>query len=125
LQAQGAFVDRERDVQRADPVALRLLSFVARRVEAARVLIVLAVRTHATSHDDTRPELERMLQELPAYPVALDGLSLDEVARYTELYRGQAPTSAMAERFHRLTGGNPLLVQQIAHTEAAGRQWDS
>jgi hypothetical protein len=109
------------DVQRADPVALRLLSFVARRIEAARVLIVLGARTHAAPHEDARPELERMLRELHPYPVALDGLSLDEVARYTELYTGQAPTSAMVERFHRLTGGNPLLVQQVAHTETAGR----
>lgn len=114
------------DIQFVDPFSLRLILHLRRRVASARVMIVLTewtwghpalTRFHAEITQ--QPHLKLQLGELPPSGIA------DLLAGGTESkYRDER-----ARAFHRLTGGNPLLVRalledyralRLAHSETAG-----
>ncbi|MDF2975386.1 MAG: transcriptional regulator, LuxR family [Actinomycetospora sp.] len=98
------------DVDRADPDSLLLLRHVAGHLRGARALVL-------ATHDDTAaadglpsgPAVERMtLCRLPPDAVAaqLGALGVPDT---------------QAGRVHELSGGNPLLVAELARELAAGR----
>jgi DNA-binding CsgD family transcriptional regulator/tetratricopeptide (TPR) repeat protein len=104
------------DLQWGDPPSLAAIEYVARRLEGLPVLLVLASRPHEPGFD--RSVLDALGREPAARAVAPSALSQAATA---ELVRSQLP--AAAEGFcggcHAATGGNPLLVTELASALAA------
>jgi ATP/maltotriose-dependent transcriptional regulator MalT len=105
------------DVQWADLASLRALSFAARRLPTAPVLLVLIGRPGAAAH--VPPGLARL--------VADDGLHLSvgpldraAVRRVAEEVTGRSLTAAVAERLRVHTAGNPLHLRAVLEEIGAG-----
>lgn len=99
------------DVQWADPLSLRALGFVLRRLWADRVLTVLATRP---GEDDVSEVLDRLARALErAVKLELRGLGADDVARLArDLVEGRlAP--GLGERLYAYTQGHPLYVRTV------------
>jgi DNA-binding CsgD family transcriptional regulator len=96
------------DVHWADEATLDVLRLVARRIAAARVLIVLSYRDQAL---DARHPLRVMLGELASglalTRVELAPLSPDAILQLAE------PSGIDAGDLHRVTGGNPFFVTEV------------
>ena len=98
------------DVQWLDPESVTVLGFVARRVYAERVVLLLAVREPAG-------ELSA-LAGLPALAVG----GLDEDAALELLASLAGPLSpAVAARIVAETGGNPLALAEVARELSPGQ----
>ena len=100
------------DLQWADPPSLQLLDFLARRLPAARVLVLATWRDLDTPPDDPAVPL---LADLAAggTVVPLRALSEDEVAQLLAGMLGGRPEPALVADLRRRTGGNPFFVQQV------------
>jgi DNA-binding SARP family transcriptional activator len=108
------------DVHAADEPSLLLLQFVARELDASRLLIVVAYR----DVDPTlRAPLTSTLAELVGEPhteqIALGGLSAANVAEYVKLSTGIEPAPALIAAIHAETEGNPLFVSETVQLLAA------
>lgn len=103
------------DLQRADQPSLRLLSFVARHLDRSNLVIVGSLRPIASQAPGMREALTSFVEQAPVSSIELQGLSPEDVARYVELCIGQRAPQSAVDRMHRLTGGNPLFLQQILH----------
>jgi DNA-binding winged helix-turn-helix (wHTH) protein/tetratricopeptide (TPR) repeat protein len=103
------------DLQYADQPTLRLLSFVARQVDTSHLLIACTLRPIASQLPAVRETLANLVDGIPASCIELEGLDPSDVGRYLELQLGQRGPAAVVAQLHRLTGGNPLFLQQIAH----------
>jgi DNA-binding SARP family transcriptional activator len=108
------------DLHAADEPSLLLLQFVARELDASRLLIVVAYR----DVDPTlRAPLTSALGELVGEPhttqIALGGLSAADVAEYVRLSTGIEPPPALIEALHAETEGNPLFVSETVQLLAA------
>ena len=100
------------DVHWADEATLDLLSYVGRRIERTRTLLVASFRD-----DEIGPAhpLRRVLGALPdAARIGLDPLSLDGVR---ELIGSRAIDAAAV---HQRTGGNPFFVTEVLAAGGAG-----
>jgi hypothetical protein len=100
------------DLQWADPPSLQLLDFLARRLPAARVLVLATWRDLDTAPDDPA---QLPLADLAARGtvVPLPALSEAEVARLVAGMLGGQPEPALVADLRRRTGGNPFFVQQL------------
>ena len=100
------------DLQWADPPSLQLLDFLARRLPAARVLVLATWRDLDTPPDDPAVPL---LADLAAggTVVPLPALSEAEVGRLVAGMLGGRPEPALVADLRRRTGGNPFFVQQV------------
>jgi len=103
------------DLQRADQPTLRLLSFVARNLDTSRVLIACTMRPIASQPIAVREAMTSFMQPVSATCVELQGFSRQDVDDFLELRVGQRGPESFVTRLHRLTGGSPLFLQQIAH----------
>lgn len=106
------------DLQWADPPSLQLLDFLARRLPAARALVLATYRDLDTAPDDPAAPL---LADLAARAtvVPLPALSEAEVARLVAGMLGGRPEPALVADLRRRTGGNPFFVQQVTRLLAA------
>jgi hypothetical protein len=100
------------DLHWADPPSLLLLSFVARQLRSARVLIVGTYRDVDITTDDARAPLIHDV-ERHGRKVALGGLDDDSVMALMTSLGGGAPDAALANAVSRRTGGNPFFVREI------------
>ncbi|MET7987495.1 AAA family ATPase [Streptomyces sp. NPDC005281] len=114
----GALQESERpvavmvdDVQWADPLSVRALGFVLRRLWADRVLTVLATRPGEDEVAEVLGRLPRSLER--AVKLELRGLGGDDVARLAQgLVEGRlAP--GLGERLYAYTQGHPLYVRTV------------
>ncbi|MFC7326970.1 helix-turn-helix transcriptional regulator [Marinactinospora rubrisoli] len=112
------------DVQFADPLSLRCLSFLVRRVRSAGVLVVV------TESAGARPTDAAFASELRRQPnsrrVRLSPLSPAGVAALAAQHPGLPATDGFAAEIARLSGGNPLLARgliedALAHPGGDGR----
>jgi DNA-binding CsgD family transcriptional regulator len=107
------------DAHWADGATLDLLRFLARRIEALPVLLVVSYRDDEIG--DQHP-LAVLLGDVATCPVvrriSLDPLSREAVAQLA------AGTGVNAEQLYRLTGGNAFFVTEVlaAGPEALSRQ---
>jgi hypothetical protein len=113
------------DLQRADQPTLRLLSFVARQVDAGRLMIAASFRPVAAQSSSVREQLTAFIQEVPATCVELDGLDRGDVGAFVELRTGRQPPADLITRLHDLTAGNPLFLEHILHGCETTGQTDS
>ncbi len=120
-QLLGALGDRARwvwvieDTHWADGATLDMVRFLARRIGALRLLLVISFRDDELS---------------PAHPLAV---TLGDLANYAAVSRiGLAPlslsavaalaagTGLNAEQLHHITGGNPFFVSEVLAAGAGG-----
>lgn len=99
------------DLHRADPASLRLLAFVARQMQYARILILGALRPEVPES----PETAKLLEALKSASrcITLQGFGPSEIARYVELAIGVEPPADVSTSLHARTAGNPLFLQHL------------
>lgn len=98
------------DYQWMDPSSRQVLSFVARRLTAAHVVMLFALRA----------ELREPAVRLDLPTVRLGGLTPDECRVMISALNPDLPASVLSEIIAR-TGGNPLAVlEAVGGTSAAG-----
>jgi DNA-binding CsgD family transcriptional regulator len=100
------------DVQWCDRPSLRFLAYLARRVEALPVLLAVSLRLGEPSVDAT------VLADLESEPhptVRPAPLSVDAVRRMLEIALDRQPAAEFARAVHAASGGNPLMVTELAH----------
>jgi len=98
------------DLQWADRPSLRLLAYLARRIEDLPVLVLATIRTGEPDVDD---DLLGAIREPPAQLLSPGPLSADGVARLIGDRLGETPEPAFVAACLTATGGNPLLVREL------------
>ncbi|WP_320068582.1 AAA family ATPase [Micromonospora sp. RTGN7] len=117
LAARGPLVIAVDDVHHADMPSLRCLDYLARRVSGLAVLIVL---TEAPRTRPWHPEVyAELLQPARLHRLRLPLLTRDGTYRALAVRLGVPTARAIAEDSHRVTRGNPLLVQALADDHLA------
>ncbi|MDE2451148.1 MAG: AAA family ATPase, partial [Gammaproteobacteria bacterium] len=119
---------RLEDLQWSDSSTLDWLSFLARHVEPARLLVVISARPIEGWPGDQ--PLGRLLAELAIVDrcavLQLAGLSAGEVGDYLAAHFGAEPTAdsrptALAQAIYARTEGNPLFMVNVANDLVARR----
>ena len=108
------------DVHWADQPSLLLLRHLARELRQARLLVMAAYRTTRT---DTAAGWPAVLADLIREPITerveLGGLSAADTTRCAAAVADRPLPDAVAGKLHRLTGGNPFFVREVARSLAA------
>lgn len=100
------------DLQAADHATLLLLSFVARDLHGARLLLIGTARDGDATSDAERGRLLNAIGRA-GVRLPLVGWDGDETARFMHAAAGAAPPPALVEALHALTEGNPFFVDEI------------
>lgn len=115
--ARGPVVLAVDDAQWCDTASLRFLAYLARRLGAVPVLVVLAVRTGEV--DAEQDLLTELAHEASTLAVRPGPLSREAIGRVVERRLGEPPAPLFADACHRTTAGNPLLLHQLLRALAA------
>ena len=111
------------DLHWADGPSLRLLEFLAREIEGARLLVI---GTFRDAEVGGREGLARTLAEFARSPgserLALRGLDEGEVARFIEATAGLRPPDALVAAVFRETEGNPFFMTEVMRLLVANRR---
>jgi tRNA A-37 threonylcarbamoyl transferase component Bud32 len=100
------------DLQWADPLSIRLLCHLARRVSSMRVLLVATYRDGAVGPGDPLREVADVVSDSHHLGLDLRGLEEPEIGEFIERTAGvQSPR--LARELARHTGGNPFFVAEI------------
>ena len=117
LAAQRPVLVAVDDIHWADPPTLRFLAYLAARVEDHALGLVLATRPFTESGD---PDLLHPLTAVPQtrliQPRPLSGGGAARLVRAT---LGEDATDELCRACHRVTGGNPFLLRELAVELAA------
>ncbi|WP_337192246.1 AAA family ATPase [Streptomyces sp. HUCO-GS316] len=95
------------DVQFADGPSLRLLLSLQRRMVSARLLIVL---NEWHRGKPTLPEFRAELTRHPYSHLRLASLSVEDITTLLAKEAGVPDPARLAQGYHRVTGGNPMLM---------------
>jgi DNA-binding CsgD family transcriptional regulator len=110
------------DVHHADPASLHCLLYVTRRLRHSRIMVLLAeAATLRPPHPLFRAELlsQPYFSRITLPPLTIDGV--------VQLVGGDPETPAAretAERYLRMTGGNPLLTRALLDERTRGEASD-
>jgi DNA-binding winged helix-turn-helix (wHTH) protein len=96
------------DLHAADEASVQLLVFVVQRLPRGR-LLVLGTQRDLTSSSP----LGQVLHEPGTQTLRLTGMDREAVAHLLEQSLREAPGSALVERIHAASGGNPLFVAEL------------
>jgi DNA-binding CsgD family transcriptional regulator len=102
------------DVHWCDPPSLGWISYLSRRIEQARVAVVLTVRP-AIGHGEG-PELAAIDEELVSKRVRPRPLSGRAVAELAASFLGREVAADFAAACRAASGGNPFLLQTLLGT---------
>ncbi|KAB1162243.1 AAA family ATPase [Micromonospora sp. AMSO12t] len=117
MTAQGPLVIAVDDIHHADVPSLRCLDYVARRISGLPVLIIL---TEAPRTRPWRPDVHaELLQPARLQRIRLPLLTAEGTFQLLARRLGVPVARTIAEESHRISGGNPLLVQALAEDQAA------
>ncbi|HEX2577217.1 MAG TPA: BTAD domain-containing putative transcriptional regulator [Aquihabitans sp.] len=101
------------DIQWADPPSLQLLSFLAREITDARLLVLVTYRSVGTPADS---DLARALAHVVRQPIArrvdLTGLDREALAALVEAVGGVQGDDVVTT-VHRRTQGNPFFALEV------------
>jgi DNA-binding SARP family transcriptional activator len=101
------------DVQWADPASLQMLSFLAREITDAPLLVVVTYRSVGAPADDRLGQTLALLVRQPiARRIDLDGLDRDALGKLV-VAAGGDPSEAVLTTVHRRTQGNPFFAVEI------------
>ncbi|MEU8735546.1 AAA family ATPase [Streptomyces tendae] len=105
------------DLQWCDRPSLRYLAYLLPRIEEQPVLVAVALRTGENGTD------ERLMQQVTCTPVLAElnpkGLSVRATANLLQQVMHSKVEEEFAVTCHRATGGNPLLLHELALTFTA------
>jgi hypothetical protein len=108
------------DVQHADPQSLRPLQYVVRYAHPAPVVLAVTTATHGSRWQ------ELFTADVLRYPhvhrARLALLGPGDTERTLAAGSGPAGPAHAADRLHRLSGGNPLLLHALLAEDAVARQ---
>lgn len=99
------------DAHWADADSLRWLNYLARRIEALPVLVLLALRTHKPGRQP--PILQMLTGEPNVELLALAPLTEAATAQLIERRLGRAADRAFSRACHEATGGNPFYLGEL------------
>lgn len=102
------------DVHAADHPSVLLLTFLAREIRGARLLLYA---THRPPEVRTRPEIAEALGRLgrEASLITLAGLPRSEVRRFMQRQSGVPTDDALVAKIHEITEGNPFFLTQLVY----------
>jgi DNA-binding SARP family transcriptional activator len=107
------------DLQWADAMSLRMLGFLAHRLGAARVVIVVTLREDAHEHNELASRLAEELRREPhVLDVRLSPLergAVDELIAGLMADRDVDSRRALGDQVWRLSGGVPFAVLETLH----------
>jgi tetratricopeptide (TPR) repeat protein len=112
LSATGPLALLVDDLQWGDPPSLAAVEYLGRRLEGLPVLLVIASRPHEPGFD--RSVLDTLGREPAAREVAPCALSEPAIAELLRARLSVAATDEFCRACHAATGGNPLLVAELA-----------
>ncbi|BCJ41909.1 transcriptional regulator [Actinoplanes ianthinogenes] len=99
------------DVQHADGASLVCLSYLARRARPAKLLVVFSRSTFGAAGE---PAWQAdLLRPGSGSRIHLEPLTGDGVRQFAEQRAGAEVADRLADRWHQLSGGNPLLVDGL------------
>jgi len=106
------------DLHDAGTAAVQMLSFLARALKDARVLIV---GTHREAEVERSPELRSAIAQLAraGNQLPLGGLNQTDAAELVRARAGFVPDQQFLETLHRTTEGNPLFLNGVVQMLAA------
>ena len=112
------------DLHWSDSASLDAIEWIARRGEAARLLVVATFRPPSGERAEST-RLATFQTELAMHgrssELALDTLDADETSRYLQgRFPGAAIDAELAEAIHARSGGNPLIL--VAHADELVRE---
>ncbi|MGQ0574022.1 MAG: ATP-binding protein [Pseudonocardia sp.] len=114
LAERGPLLVSVDDAHWADDASLRFLAYLARRIEALPLLLVVAARPEEPGIDEV------LFAALRTNPVTRTVLPrpLSEAAATSVVRAAYAPNAdaELCRECHAVTGGNPLLLRTLAHT---------
>src|SRR5215470_14584739 len=105
------------DLHWGDPPSLAAVQYLGRRLEGLPVLLVVASRAHEPGFD--RSILDALGREPETREVAPRALSKAATAELLRARLSAAATDGFCRACHAATGGNPLLVAELASALAA------
>jgi predicted ATPase len=117
LSAAGRLALLVDDLQWCDPPSLAAVEYLGRRLEGLPVLLVIASRPHEPGFD--RSVLDTLGREPAAREVVPRALSESATAELVQARLSAAATDGFCRACHAATGGNPLLVAELASALAA------
>jgi DNA-binding NarL/FixJ family response regulator len=106
------------DAQWADSPSLRFLGFLARRIDAVAVAVVIAVRTGAHPEDALLDDILMAGGTTLLEPKTLSERAVAQLARSA---LGQDADDEFCTACHAVTAGNPLFVQELLRVLATSR----
>jgi DNA-binding CsgD family transcriptional regulator/tetratricopeptide (TPR) repeat protein len=99
------------DAQFADGPSLQCLSYVARRISSARIMMLL---NRATGPNSPHPILDaELLSQSGCQQITVDRLSPSGVAELVGHQLGEEAAHRLAAEINEASGGNPLLVRAL------------
>ena len=104
------------DAHWSDPASLDYLGFLLPRLEELSVLVVVTSR----SDEPNSPKgLDRVVTDALARRITLRPLSREAATELLTTEIGRRPDSQFATTCHEVSGGNPFLLCELAHTLVA------
>ncbi|MFD5147863.1 AAA family ATPase [Streptomyces sp. NPDC058401] len=99
------------DIEFADPLSLHWILHLVRSMRSARIAVVAA---ECTPSGPDRAQLRTELLRQPGHRrIVLEPLSPSAVATVLTGHLGERTAAALAESWHRISGGNPLLLRAL------------
>jgi DNA-binding CsgD family transcriptional regulator len=112
LSAAGSLALLVDDLHWCDPPSLAAVEYLGRRLEGLPVLMVIASRAREPGFE--RSVLDALGQEPAAHEVTPRALSEAATAELLRARLSAAATAGFCRACHAATGGNPLLVAELA-----------
>lgn len=100
------------DIHAADESSLRLLHFVARELQHARLLLLCTYREAALRVSPAQAVVTGELAR-ESRRIVLGGLGLDDATRCIEILAGARPHESVVADIHRITEGNPFYLDEF------------
>ncbi len=100
------------DLQLCDRSSLRFLSYLSRRLDGLPVLVLAGLRTAGQPLGDAT--LADLVQDPATEVIEPQPLTVDAVTEVLRRRMGAAPAGEFAADCRRVTGGNPLLLDELA-----------
>ena len=100
------------DLQWADRPTLLLLRHLARAIQPARLLTLIAYRSE-TPEGGLADVIVDLRRDGLITQLEIGGLGERETAQLVRMRAGEAPSSVLARELHAITEGNPFFVEEI------------
>ncbi|MGW5449922.1 LuxR C-terminal-related transcriptional regulator [Streptomyces asiaticus] len=120
MAARGAVLITVDDIQYADSESLYCLRYLANALRGRPLALVMTFSPSLGGEEP--PALRSFVQRSNVRRIRADALSVDGVAQMLSDVMNEVESVSLAPRYHRLTGGNPLLVQALREDARSGQR---